>query len=79
MTDVPRTREELIDSILSDEAIEEILTVLKQRVRADGDVRAAQLLLDFRYGRNPEPPSGEESLSELFLRTPTSLEPLSTE
>jgi hypothetical protein len=79
MTAVPRTREELIDSTLSDEVIEEILGVLILRVKSDGDVRAAQLLLDFRYGRNPEPPSGDESLQDLFLRTPTSLEPLSSE
>lgn len=66
----PRTREELIDTHLTDDDIVLLLTHLKGRVERYGDVQAAKLLIEFKYGKNPEPPSNQKTLDELFLVGP---------
>jgi hypothetical protein len=68
--DIPRTREELIDTHLSDDDIVIIIHSLKERIAKYGDVQAARLLFEFKYGKNPEPPSGDKSLAELMLESP---------
>lgn len=65
-----RTREELIESHLSDDDIVEVLTALKFRATTQGDVMAAKALLEFKYGRNPEPPNNSQTLEELFMAAP---------
>lgn len=68
--EIPRTREELIDTHLSDDDIVLILHSLKERIEKYGDVQAARLLFEFKYGKNPEPPSNDKTLQELMLESP---------
>lgn len=68
----PRTRERLIEAHLTDSDIVEILTQLKRRAVEQGDWNAAKLLLEFKYGRNPEPPNNNVTLEELLMQTPLS-------
>lgn len=68
----PRTREELIEAHLSDDDIVLVLAEMKRRASEQGDVQAAKLLLEFKYGKNPEPPSSQETLEELLLANPLS-------
>lgn len=77
--ETPRTREELIDTHLTDSDIAELISHLKDRVSKYGDVAAAKLLVEFKYGRNPEPPNNNQTLEDLFLATPLSGEALSSE
>lgn len=70
MEDFPRTREQLIEAHLTDSDIVEILTQLKRRAVEQGDWNAAKLLLEFKYGRNPEPPNNAQTLEDLFMATP---------
>lgn len=65
-----RTREELIESHLSDDDIVEVLEALKFRATTQGDVMAAKALLEFKYGKNPEPPSNAQTLEELMAQEP---------
>lgn len=65
-----RTREDLIESHLSDDDIVEIIFKLRERVAMYGDVAAAKLLFEFKYGKNPEPPSQQTSLEELIAEHP---------
>lgn len=66
----PRTREELIAAHLTDDDIVEIITHLRARVEKYGDVQAARLLLEFRYGKSPEPPQEGSSLEQLLMESP---------
>lgn len=66
----PRTREDLIASELSDEDIIILIHHLKARVEKYGDVQAARLLIEFKYGKNPDPPSQTTSLEDLMLAGP---------
>lgn len=75
----PRSREELIETHLSDDDIVLLITHLKQRVEKYGDVQAAKLLIEFKYGKNPDPPSNSKSLEELFLASPLSQGALGSE
>lgn len=75
----PRTREALIQSALPDETILEIIQKLVDRVNQYGDVQAARVLFEFRYGKSPEPPNEGTSLEALLLATPLSQGALSTE
>lgn len=77
--DYPRTRQELIETHLSDDDIVILLTHLKARVEKYGDVQAAKLLIEFKYGKNPEPPSNSQTLEELFLETPAASRGLGSE
>lgn len=68
--ETPRTREELINSALPDETILFLISKLVERVEAYGDVQAARLLFEFRYGKSPEPPSEGTSLEQLMASAP---------
>lgn len=70
MPELPRTREQLIDAHLSDDDIVEIITALRERVAKYGDVQAARLLLEFKYGKNPEPVQTGETLDDLMMQSP---------
>lgn len=77
MSDLPeiiRTREDLINTHLSDNDIVEILTSMKRAALA-GEWPAAKLLLEFKYGRNPEPVSTNLTLEELMAQTPLGVAP----
>lgn len=77
MSDLPklvRTRAELIDTHLSDDDIVEILTGLK-RAAAAGEWAAAKLLIEFKYGRNPEPIVTDLTLEDLMAQTPLGVVP----
>jgi hypothetical protein len=69
---VPRSRQELIEAHLSDDDVVVLITHLKGRVEKYGDVQAAKLLLEFKYGKNPEPISTEKSLEQLLMQSPLS-------
>lgn len=77
--DIPRTREELIDTHLSDDDIVVIIHSLKERIAKYGDVQAARLLFEFKYGKNPEPPSNQRTLEELMLESPAATSGLGSE
>jgi hypothetical protein len=66
----PTTREELINTHLTDSDIAVIIAKLKERVEAYGDVQAAKLLFEFKFGKNPEAPHEGTSLEELMLSGP---------
>lgn len=66
----PKTREALISSELPDQAIIEIIQHLRARVEKYGDVQAARLLLEFRFGKSPEPPQEGSSLEQILMQTP---------
>ncbi len=68
----PTTREELINTHLTDSDIAVIIAKLKERVEAYGDVQAAKLLFEFKFGKNPEAPHEGTTLEELMLATPLS-------
>lgn len=76
---IPRTREELIDSHLTDDDIVLVITALRLKVERTGDVMAAKLLWEFKYGKNPEPPSRETTLEELMLEGPLASTALGSE
>lgn len=76
---VVRTREELIEAHLSDDDIVLILTEMKRRASEQGDVMAAKLLLEFKFGKNPEPVSTGQTLEDLMLQTPLADGNLSSE
>lgn len=68
----PQTREELINTHLTDADIATVIAKLKERVEMYGDVQAAKLLFEFKFGKNPEPPHEGTTLEELMLATPLS-------
>lgn len=74
MADGPRSREELIEGHLSDDAIIDILEGLKERA-SRGDWNAAKLLIEFRFGKNPEPPHTGMTLEDLMAASPTGIVP----
>lgn len=77
MADLPklvRTRAELIDTHLTDDDIVLVLDRLKS-LALSGDWQAAKLLLEFKYGRNPEPVNNDLSLEDLMAETPLGVTP----
>lgn len=68
----PQTREELINTHLTDADIAVVIAKLKDRVAEYGDVQAAKLLFEFKFGKNPEPPHEGTTLEELMLEGPMS-------
>lgn len=75
----PSTREDLIASALPDELILEIIALLVERVRKYGDVPASKVLLEFRYGKNPDAPQEGTTLEQIMLQTPLSVGALGSE
>lgn len=69
-----RTREDLINTHLSDDDIVEIITSMK-RAALSGEWPAAKLLLEFKYGRNPEPIQTDRTLEDLLAETPLGVAP----
>lgn len=69
-----RTREDLINTHLSDDDIVMILTRLKEQALA-GEWQAAQMLLKFKYGSNPEPIQTDRTLEDLLAETPLGVIP----
>jgi len=59
-------------SLLTDGDIAVVIAKLKERVDAYGDVQAAKLLFEFKFGKNPEPPHEGTTLEELMLEGPMS-------
>lgn len=74
-----RTREALIESLLPDSVIEDIIVSLRARVAQYGDVQAARVLFEFRYGKNPEPPNEGTTLEQLMQPHPLAIGTLDSE
>lgn len=74
-----RTREALIQSLLPDSVIEEIIIALRARVAQYGDVQAARVLFEFRYGKSPEPPNEGTTLEDLMQLNPLTTAVLDSE
>lgn len=74
-----RTREALIESALPDEVILAVIAKLIERVEMYGDVQAARVLFEFRYGKNPEAPAEGTTLEQLFLENPLAVGALDSE
>lgn len=71
---IVRTREDLINTHLSDDDIVEIITSMK-KAALSGEWPAAKLLLEFKYGRNPDPIQTNLTLEELMAETPLGVVP----
>lgn len=67
--DYVRSRQDLIETHITDSDIVDIITALKEKAKL-GSYEHAKAVVELKYGKNPEPPKNDRTLEDLLWESP---------